>query len=122
VAASLQQEIDKPAITTDQLQQILFTYPIGEGPIAAAEDPYENLFTEALAFYGGAYTVLSGIIGDSTFILEHLTTAILRHPTPFPRYVFEGTTKVQLGADHTDSAVSAKHQTCSFPKKIKNSQ
>lgn len=89
VAASLQQEINKPAITTDQLQQILSTYPIGEGPIAAAEDPYENLFTEALAFYGGSYTVIPGIIGDSTFILEHLATAILRYPTPFPHYVFE---------------------------------
>lgn len=89
VAASLQPAINKPAITPDELQEIVTRYPLGEGPIAAAEDPYENLFTEAFAFHGGSYTVLPGIIGDSTFILEHLATAILRYPTPFPHYVFE---------------------------------
>ena len=33
-----------------------------------------------------------------------------------------GTTKVQLGADSTDSADGAEHKNCGFPKKIKNPQ
>jgi hypothetical protein len=89
VAASIQYEANKPVITPDELQEILTKYPLGEGALAAAEDPYENLFTEAFAFYGGSYTVLPGILGDSTFILEHLATALLRHPTPFPHYRFQ---------------------------------
>src|SRR5262249_37325128 len=53
---------------------------------------------EAFAFYGGSYTVLPGIIGDSIFILEHLATAILRYPIPFPHYVFERDAKHLLWA------------------------
>jgi hypothetical protein len=33
-----------------------------------------------------------------------------------------GTTKVQLGAQRTGSADSAEHETCRFPKKLKNPQ
>jgi hypothetical protein len=87
-AASLQPNSNKPAITPDELSEILTRYPLGEGAIASAEDPYENLFTEAFPFHGGSYTVLPGIISDSTFILKHLATAILRHPIPFPHYLF----------------------------------
>lgn len=87
-AISLKHEPGKPRIGRRRLDQICSTPPLSDGPIAAAEDPAGNPFTEAFAFVGGSYIVFPGIVEEATYVLEHLVRAILLDLRPFSASAF----------------------------------
>jgi hypothetical protein len=72
VAASLDDEPNKPSISLQRLKQIANAEPLGQGAVTSHEDPCDNAFTEAFTFHGGMFIVFPGHVDDSTFILRHL--------------------------------------------------
>ena len=73
--------VGQKKISTGSLIGVCHQPPLGSGPIAMAEDPYENRFTEPVFFNGGLYTVLPGNAHLPTFTLQHLLKGIfLRRP------------------------------------------
>lgn len=85
VAASLDDESDKPRISLHKLKQIANSEPLGKGFIAAQEDPCDNALTEAFTYHGGTFIVFPGIVDESTFILRHLARAIHSHADAYPQ-------------------------------------
>lgn len=63
-------------VTQGQLRDL-----VDRGALAAAaaqqDDPFEDLLTEELAFYGGAYLVASGLAQDAVYVLRLLSRALL---------------------------------------------
>jgi len=56
------------------------------GPLSLGlneEDPYTDLFTESVAFYGGPFTVFPGVMEDSVYILRHICEGIFKAPLSF---------------------------------------
>lgn len=88
IVVSIPQDDTKPNITTHKLKNLLNSYPMTNSPIQFAEDPCDNLFTEAFAFHGGSYTVFPGITENPSFILRHLAEALLRLPNPINDELF----------------------------------
>jgi hypothetical protein len=88
VAASLSAADGRPKIGKNKLAAVCNTSPLGDGGIAHAEDPFDNPFTEEIAFYDGSYVVFPGIIEEPTFILRHLAKAIFLTQRPFQNAEF----------------------------------
>src|SRR5690606_38478785 len=66
------------------------------------EDIPENLFSENIVFYGGNYTVFSGIYGYAVEIFKNLTETIFTQksdlPDEFKNHVYSGVTLIlELG-------------------------
>ena len=96
--ASLANTQGKPTIGLPRLKQIAASGPLGQGPIASQEDPFNASFTEAFLFHGGTYVVFPGIAEDSTFILRHLAHALFLLPEPFPNSQFMNEAAALLSA------------------------
>lgn len=74
VASCLQENPAGKALPLDNLKKILNSAELNA--MAYLEDPFENLFTEEIHFYGGGYLVFPGIVENSVFITEHLCEAL----------------------------------------------
>lgn len=97
-AASLSQEGSRPKISTGRLKAMCTGKPLGDGPIALSEDPFDNPFTESFTFSGGSFVVFPGTAEESTFILRHLSDAIFLQPEAFPHNAFLRQVHGVLGA------------------------
>ena len=75
---------NQPKISLGHLRRLCNSKYIVDGPIGHAEDPCDNMFTEAFTFQGGSYIVFPGIVEEPTFILRNLVKALLLMRSPFP--------------------------------------
>lgn len=82
-AASLNSGNTNLRIDSERLTTICNSWPLSESAIASAEDPFENLFTEAFTFFGGSYTVFPGVNESVTYVLKHLSIGLFRHRDGF---------------------------------------
>ena len=92
IAASLKNdEANKPRAKSHRLDQFCNTGILGQGWVAAQEDPFENSFLEAFPFYNGNFLVFPGLADESTFVLHLLCKALFADPDAFsdPLYVRE---------------------------------
>lgn len=88
VAAAVPTRSSKLKIAPKHLAKACNTFPLGEGSLVHAEDPFDNPFTEELSFYGGSYICFPGTTEGSTSILRHLSKAIFLCKTPIPSSAF----------------------------------
>jgi hypothetical protein len=64
VSLAAEPTAEQRAVSNRRLRQLLTTPPIATPQLVAGEDPFEESFTAAMTFYGGAYrAVLGGISG-----------------------------------------------------------
>ncbi len=92
IAASLKDdEANKPHASIHRLDQWYNNGVLGQGWVAAQEDPFDNLFLEAIPFYNGNFLVFPGISDESTLVLRLLCRALFADPDAFsdPHYVKE---------------------------------
>ncbi len=92
VIASLQdQQPNRPYASRHRLSQWCNTGILGQGWVAAQEDPFDNPFLEALPFYNGNFLVFPGISEESTLVLHLLCRALFANADAFsdPHYVKE---------------------------------
>jgi len=75
---------NQPKISLGHLHRLCNSKYIVDGPIGHAEDPCDNMFTEAFTFQGGSYIVFPGIVEEPTFILRNLAKALFLMHSPFP--------------------------------------
>jgi hypothetical protein len=61
-------------------QRFLDGPPIGGEELVMAEDPFNNVFSEAFTFFGGSYHVLSGPTYETTYVLRRLAEALFILP------------------------------------------
>ena len=89
LAASLHFEKGKPLISRRRLEEVCNTSTLGQGMIAAAEDPCDDALTEAFVFFGGSHILFPGISEGVTYILRHLCRALFlsREGFPHPGYL-----------------------------------
>ncbi|RFB12716.1 hypothetical protein DZB84_18370 [Bacillus sp. HNG] len=66
----------KPNISKSRIKSIYNGSLYGLDGVSVYEDPFEQMFTESIAFFGGSYTVFPGITEQGTFILKHLLKSI----------------------------------------------
>jgi hypothetical protein len=71
-------------MSRNRLKTLCNCYPFGQGAIAAAEDPSENLFTEDFIFVGGSYLVFPGVVPVRS---ARLVRATVKWPAAFRRAV-----------------------------------
>jgi hypothetical protein len=84
IAVSLpDDEAHKPNASSHRLQQWCNTGLLGQGWVAAQEDPFENPFLETFPFYNGNFLVFPGITDEATLILRLLCQALFVHPVSF---------------------------------------
>jgi hypothetical protein len=92
VIASLEdQQPNRPYASRHRLSQWCNTGILGQGWVAAQEDPFDNPFLEALPFYNGNFLVFPGISDESTLVLRLLCRALFADADAFsdPLYVRE---------------------------------
>ena len=92
VAASLQDdETNRPRASAHRLDQWCNTGVLGQGWVAAQEDPLDNPLLEAFPFFNGNFLVFPGIADESTLVLRLLCRALFADPDAFsdPLYVRE---------------------------------
>lgn len=87
--ASQTPTLNQPKISLIHLRQLCNSQTIAQGPIGLAEDPCDNMFTEAFTFQGGSYIVFPGIVEELTFILRNLAKALFLTREPFPSSEFQ---------------------------------
>lgn len=73
---------NQPDISSNRVRQLCNSQTIAQGPIGLAEDPCDNMFTEAFTFEGGSYVVFPGILEEPTFILRNLAKALFLTQQP----------------------------------------
>ncbi|MEO8285009.1 MAG: hypothetical protein ABI670_01065 [Chloroflexota bacterium] len=78
----------KPAISSSELAALCNETALGQGLFLEMEDPFDNPFTDAFAFYGGSYTVFPGSFDETTFVLRQLVCALFQGASPFPNQAF----------------------------------
>src|SRR6266566_2604481 len=84
IAASLSDdEANRPRASAHLLDQWCNTGVLGQGWVAAQEDPFDNPFLEALPYYNGNFLVFPGIADESTFVLHLLCKALFADPDAF---------------------------------------
>lgn len=86
--ASIPAEPGSPSMSLPHWRQWLNAAPLGTPPFVYEEDPFENLFTEELTYYGGSYRVFPDFCGDDAFILRHQLAAIFLNAAPFSNTEF----------------------------------
>lgn len=86
--ASIPAEPGSPSMSLPHWRQWLNAAPLGTPPLVDEEDPFENLFTEELTYYGGSYRVFPDFCGDDAFILRHQLAAIFLNAAPFSNTEF----------------------------------
>jgi len=92
IAASLSDdEANRPRASAHLLDQWCNSGVLGQGWVAAQEDPFDNPFLEAIPFFNGNFLVFPGISDESTFVLRLLCQALFADPDAFsdPHYVKE---------------------------------
>lgn len=73
-------------IDAGSLNKIINKYLPAEGPIGVNEDPSEGLFTDNIVFFGGSYTVYSGLARIEPFILRNIFQVLFKSfKNEFPR-------------------------------------
>jgi len=107
-ASKKDDEANRPYAKSHRLDQWCNTGVLGQGWVAAQEDPFENSFLEAFPFYNGNFLVFPGIADESTFVLHLLCQALFADPDAFsdPLYVREA--RELLSAVFTVSSEMAK--------------
>ena len=75
-------------ISLSHLRRLCNGRHIVDESIVLAEDPCDNMFTEAFTFHGGSYIVFPGIVEEPTFILRNLAKALFLVRNPFPSIDF----------------------------------
>ena len=89
VAASLEdQQPNRPHVSRNRLSQWCNTGVLGQGWVAAQEDPFDNPFLEAFPIHGGNFLVFPGIADESTFVLHLLSEALFAEPDAFSDPLF----------------------------------
>jgi hypothetical protein len=84
IAASLKDdEANRLRASSHRLDQWCNTEVLGQGWVAAQEDPLDNPFLEAFPFYNGNFLVFPGIADESTFVLHQLCQALFTDPDAF---------------------------------------
>ncbi len=84
IAASLKDdETNRPRASSHRLDQWCNTGVLGQGWVAAQEDPFDNPFLEAFPFYNGNFLIFPGIADESTFVLHLLCQALFAYPDAF---------------------------------------
>ncbi|MFH1679398.1 MAG: hypothetical protein ABIH26_01995 [Candidatus Eisenbacteria bacterium] len=76
IVAGLEAKAHTPKMALAQWDAVLNKSFLGSRAVAAAEDPFNYAFTEAVTSTGGSYIVLPGIAGGSGFIVQQLSDAI----------------------------------------------
>lgn len=67
---------NRPNISKSRIKSIYNGNMYGLEGVSVYEDPFEQMFTESIAFFGGSYTVFPGITEQGTFIVKHLLKSI----------------------------------------------
>ncbi len=99
VVASLEdQQPNRPHASRNRLSQWCTTGVLGQGWVAAQEDPFDNPFLEAFPFHGGNFLVFPGIADESTFVLHLLCEALFAEPDAFSDPLFVGEARELLSA------------------------
>lgn len=84
IAASLKDgEANRPHTSTHRLDQWCNTGVLGQGWVAAQEDPLDNPFLEAIPFFNGNFLVFPGIAEESILVLRLLCRALFADPDAF---------------------------------------
>lgn len=91
--ASQSPSSNQPKISLGHLRRLCNSKYIVDGPIGLAEDPCDNMFTEAFTFQGGSYIVFPGIVEEPTFVLRNLAKALFLVRSPFPGIDFHRKTR-----------------------------
>ena len=76
---------NKPNLSKSRLKSIYNTNMYGLEKISVLEDPFEQMFTESIPFYGGAYIVFPGITESGTLIIKHILKSIFLYRSS-PKY------------------------------------
>lgn len=69
-------EENKPVISKSRIKSIYNSKLYSLEKVAVYEDPFEQMFTESVTFYGGTYIVFPGITETGTLIIKQLLKAI----------------------------------------------
>jgi hypothetical protein len=69
-------EDNKPVMSKSRIKSIYNSNLYGLEKVAVYEDPFEQMFTESITFYGGTYIVFPGITETGTLIIKQLLKAI----------------------------------------------
>lgn len=69
-------EENKPVMSKSRIKSIYNSNLYGLEKVAVYEDPFEQMFTESITFYGGTYIVFPGITETGTLIVKQLLKAI----------------------------------------------
>jgi len=71
---------DLPIMSASKWRSLLNGPPVATDSVIAAEDPYEEAFTENVVFHGGSYVVLPGLFNSGAQVIQRLLTAALLVP------------------------------------------
>jgi hypothetical protein len=82
-------KMGKP-ISHSKLRHLCNNEPLACNSIVSQEDPFDDMFTTAIPFHGGSYTVFPGIATASEFILSHLCRGLWWYQKPFSDKQFLG--------------------------------
>lgn len=74
--SSCQYDDSKPVLSKSRLKSIYNSNLYGLEKVSIYEDPFEQMFTESITFYGGTYIVFPGITETGSFIIKNLLKAI----------------------------------------------
>lgn len=73
---SCRYEDNKPVMSKSRIKSIYNSNLYDLDKVAVYEDPFEQMFTESITFYGGTYIVFPGITETGTLIIKQLLKAI----------------------------------------------
>jgi hypothetical protein len=69
-------EENQPVMSKSRIKSIYNSNLYGLEKVSVYEDPFEQMFTESITFYGGTYIVFPGITETGTMIVKQLLKAI----------------------------------------------
>jgi hypothetical protein len=75
---------DRPKMSLARWRRLVNSPPVADPHTKLMEDPYEEVWTESVAFFGGDYLVLNGLEMNSAQTLRHLTQAIFQQDRVWP--------------------------------------
>ncbi len=98
IASMKNDEANRPHAGSHRLNQLCNTGTLGQGWVAAQEDPFDNPFLEAFPFYNGNFLVFPGIADESILVLHLLCEALFADPNAFSNPLFVSEARELLSA------------------------
>lgn len=68
---------DAPRMSSGHWRGLMNQSPIAGSHVVSQEDPFEEPFTQSVSFYGGSYTVVSGMVSGDADAFRRLSEALL---------------------------------------------